>query len=78
MTRIGINGEKCIAGIVKIVIKTSAVDGLKTDVHFVEVGIYNKMTEFKYILVGRDRWTQDELDKLNVEYKGICKWMFGN
>lgn len=41
-------------------------------------GRISKKGEFKYILVRRKYWTQEELDELNIRFTGVAKYLFGD
>jgi hypothetical protein len=32
----------------------------------------------KYIVVSRKDWTEEEVNKLNLEYINIAKWIYGD
>jgi len=36
------------------------------------------LPEFKYIVVLRRDWTTEEMDSLNIQFKGEAKWIYGD
>lgn len=36
------------------------------------------MVNFRYIIVSQKDWTEEEITKLNKDYIGTCKWIYGD